>query len=195
MTLQELYDSMSYQFKNISNQVDVTVFTSIANMALKQLSLDVPFNTKTIDIQLLISQKTYDLPADLVMIKQAYDSDANNRPINKSGELLSIFQSSYDKIDVTYPLDGVVLTIVYFASYPTVTLTDEVKIPDTLLSALQYFILFKTITNFTIGQNGQFENYNYMRYKSEIQNYINKNDFTQDEFMKDYNSFEAKGWI
>jgi len=195
MTLQELYDSMNYQFKNISNQVDVTVFTSIANMALKQLSLDVPFNTKTIDIQLLTTQKTYDLPADLVMIKQAYDSDANNRPINKSGELLSIFQSSYDRIDVTYPLDGVVLTIVYFASYPTVTLTDEVKIPDTLLSALQYFILFKTITNFTIGQNGQFENYNYMRYKSEIQNYINKNDFTQDEFMKDYNSFEAKGWI
>ena len=195
MTLQELYDSMSYQFKNVSNQIKTTVFTSIANMALKQLSLDVPFNTKSADIVLNSTQKTYDLPTDLVAIKQVYDSDGNNRPVNKQGEALAVFQPSYSKIDVAYPLTGVTLTIVYFASYPTITLTDEVKIPDTLFSALQYFILFKTITNFAVGQNGQFEYYNYMRYKSEIQNYIDKNDFTQDELMKDYNSFEKKGWI
>jgi len=195
MTVQELYDSMSYQFKSVSNQIDTTVFTEILNMAVKQLALDVPIFKTSVDIQLYDTTNTYALPINLTQIKQVYDSDGLNRPINREGDLMSVFQTGYESLEVPYPLNGVVLTVSYYYTPAKLALTDKIPFQDTLFSALQYFILFKTITNFATGQNGQLENYNYLRYKAEIKNFFSNNDFIQDEFVKDYNSFDSKGWI
>ena len=159
---------------NVVQEKDIPALIAHVNVALKALNKKFSLVTKEVILeqQAGLTQYVFDKkytasgggnPAyildsvespfedDIIQIDGVYDSLGSLVPMNDELQDNSVFVSSYDSIQVPYPVAGQKLHIIYRSAHPVIPsdadpLTTEVFIPDSLEEALLAYVAYRAFS-------------------------------------------------
>lgn len=192
MTAQQLVDLTKPVLSNISVKNDDTILLGFLNLAKNQIALDTRLWLDGEEIT-MTSSSTYTLDTLPIQIIDVYDSNLTVRPRNSS-TYYGYYQTSPNTIKVNNPSADTKLYVNYYYTPDDYELSDNVIVPQSLLNAIQYFVIHKAYETLT-GQaemvgSGEY----YKRYQKAISMYLSKVDENTDTLM-DNDMITAKGLV
>ena len=120
---------------------------------------------------------SYTLSTIPIQIIDVYDSNMSIRPRN-SIEFFGYFQTSPNKLQFNNIEVGGTININYYETPTDYLIDDELVVPPSLLSALQFYVTHKAFEIYK-AESDMFTSVEYYKkYKSALQDYLNKSDST-----------------
>ena len=121
---------------------NITTLLSLLNMAKNKLAEDTLLWLGGEQITMLEDTYSYTLSTIPIQIIDVYDSNMNIRPRN-SIEFFGYFQTSPNKLQFNNIEVGGTININYYETPTDYLINDELVVPPSLLSALQFYVIHK----------------------------------------------------
>lgn len=168
MIVQDVIDLSKYsELNSLAIKNDVEAIITLMNMGIMELYKRFPLAVDEFIVHLEGEKAFYDLPADFMYPLEIYgevdeksaNKEAPQISINDADDPLSVFFPNHTQIQVPLVSEGGHISIIYVSKPTRLTvadLTSELKIPDSLVEALVYYIGFRAHTG--IRSDSQTEN-------------------------------------
>jgi hypothetical protein len=184
MTVTEVIDyaraaelrQLSIKEDNSENIADILTYT---NLGLIELYKRFNLRTEEAIVTMRETKTSYlldgtdpdvSISSEVNSILEIYDENGSYLDLNNETNPLSILTPTWNSIQVPYPSEGDVLSII-FSSSPTklVDVTDVVPIPSTLLEALLHYIGYRAHGALDGNINAE-NNTHYVRFEASCKN-------------------------
>ena len=183
MTANQLITNLSHtalvgiKVSDLTIPQNVTTLLSLLNMAKNKLAEDTLLWLGGEQITMLADTYSYTLSTIPIQIIDVYDDKMNLRPRN-SIDYFGYFQTSPNKIQINNIEVGGVVNINYYETPTDYLIDDELVVPPSLLSALQFYVTHKAFEIYKAESDIFTSVEYYKKYKSALQDYLNKSDST-----------------
>lgn len=134
---------------------------------------------------------------DVIRILAIYDSYGQQLPLNDDHALNSCFTPQGNVLQITRPVTGVALSILYQARHPRLSVDNpdqEIFLPDVLHAALTAFIAYKTYSDMNT-QEATAKAQEHLGIYEAICDEVAANDLVSTSRSTTNNCFQQRGWI
>ena len=183
MTANQLITNLSHtalvgiKVSDLTIPQNITTLLGLLNMAKNKLAEDTLLWLGGEQITMLEDTYSYTLSTIPIQIIDVYDSNMNIRPRN-SIEFFGYFQTSPNKLQFNNIEVGGTININYYETPTDYLIDDELVVPPSLLSALQFYVTHKAFEIYK-AESDMFTSVEYYKkYKSALQDYLDKSDST-----------------
>jgi hypothetical protein len=176
MTVADVVTQLKYgELRSIAAKDDLGAIVSYLNLALIALYGRFKISRAEQIINLQDNLSMYGLNPDVIAVEAIYDELGAEYPFNDDENLLSIFQPSYDTIQVPNAATGSQISVLYVQSPASllvnsdsaVTNAQVVRIPSQLLEPLLHYIGYRAHASMN-GDIKAENNTHYMRYEASV---------------------------
>lgn len=196
MTAQELITNLSntslvgQKIADLTVPENTTTLLSLLNMAKNKVAEDTRIWLSGEQITMVADTYEYTLSKIPLQIIDVYDDNLNLRTRNNP-DSLGYYQTSPNVLKFNNITAGTVISVNYYDTPIDWLITDELVVPPSLLSALQYYIAHKAFELYK-SESDMFSSAEYYKkYQTAIQDFINTTDSSDIDTIV---SGESKLW-
>ena len=194
MTAQIILDSTKPLLSGRGNIAsDDNILLSLLNLSKNQIALDTLLWLDGEEIT-MTTDRAYSLSKIPIQIIDVYDNEGNIRPRN-SKEKKGYFQTKPNEITFNNPTEGTIVYVNYYDTPDDYALIDEVNIPSSLISAMQYYVAHKVYDAYTSQTETALSTEYFRKYMTSINSFISKTDSLDTDSVYGYNMIDMKGLI
>jgi len=181
MTANELITNLSntslvgQQISDLSIQENKDTLLELLNMAKNKVAEDTLLWLSGETITQVTGTQEYTLSTIPIQIIDIYDENQVLRKRNVP-DYTGYYQTSPNKIRFNSIQNGLDIFINYYETPPDYLINDEIVIPPTLLSALQFYIVGKSFEQYKAEADIFTSAEYFKKYNSAIQSYLSKTD-------------------
>lgn len=183
MTANQLLTNLSnttltgLKIADLTIPANVTTLLEVLNMAKNKLAEDTLLWLGGEQITMLADTYAYSLSTIPIQIIDVYDDNLVLRPRN-SIDYFGYYQTSPNQLRFNNIVAGDIINVNYYETPADYLITDEVIVPPSLLSALQFYIAHKAFEIYKTDVD-MFSSAEYAKkYASAVAGYISKSDST-----------------
>ena len=154
---------------------NVTTLLQLLNMAKDKIAEDTLLWLGGESLNMVTDTYEYTLSTIPIQVTDVFDENDNVRPRNNQ-DALGYFQTSPNKLQFNSITNGMVVKVNYYYYPPDYLIDDTLVLPNTLLSAMQYYIAHKAFEIYK-SENDVFYSAEYMKkYIGAIKDYTSNSD-------------------
>ena len=154
---------------------NVTTLLQLLNMAKDKIAEDTLLWLGGESLNMVTDTYEYTLSTIPIQVTDVFDENDNVRPRNNQ-DALGYFQTSPNKLQFNSITNGMVVKVNYYYYPPDYLIDDTLVLPNTLLSAMQYYIAHKAFEIYK-SENDVFYSAEYMKkYIGAIKDYTANSD-------------------
>lgn len=154
---------------------NVTTLLALLNMGKNKIAEDTLLWLGGENITMVTDTYEYTLSKTPVQIIDVFDDNRILRQRNSS-EFYGYYQTAPNKVRFNNITNGTVVSLNYYETPDDYLINDEVIVPATLLSALQYYIAHKAFELYKSDSDMFSSSEYYKKYKAAMQDYISTTD-------------------